>query len=728
MSICSGTCIFEAAEVEGGYGFRIRKDGEEMIFTRRPVVLHICNVVSTLHLCAVSYDTVSEADGIMTLRATVDSGLGSRYQVEDQVSADDKLTGSFLFHRSVTVLDGGEDNGFFTRIPLSSILSSDPQDYNFFGPGQWYLQNQYAPKTFMGADPSYDYHIYAETRFTLPLLAMQHIATGNTFVVAREKADVPALPEDAYPYTNLVPNDIQYVDEHIGRGSLGYSRTDGGMSLTYAYPCSEAGTPELVHNRRPSMFDITFPPTQFACVHHPSRNGFVSRCAIRITLLKEKDYHLMFRTVWRAFSGLYGIRIAVIDNHRLLDVEMNLVDYYTRDWMGGGMGTAYHVNLHTGQVLDPDYWFGFVGQETGFAEMFLRYGKRFDRPDYMEKGRKIIDFWVQRSGSDWGLPRVHYTVDEKSEWLLQHPSYLRNVSDGMENIISAYRYMRDLGEDHRDWLAFCVRIADWLIANAREDGTWCRAYDASDGSVIEDDPYNTTNIVRFLVMTYLVTKNEAYRAAALKAGDWCYENIHKTFKYIGGTPDNPNAMDKEAGIYATFCFQALYDLTGDKKWLDAWCRAADYTETWVYLWSFPLKCMKKPCCFDHCDITGQSNIATGHSANDVYMAACSYQYYRLYLITRDPHYLFMAKVLHANPKQVTDLNGDYGYFMPGLCHEACGFFKQFVGAGMKWVAWVSFVQIEPVMRLLDTFGAYEIDEAEAQDPKELQKKNRIYDF
>ncbi|NLG38236.1 MAG: hypothetical protein GX549_09455 [Clostridiales bacterium] len=394
--------------------------------------------------------------------------------------------------------------------------------------------------------------------------------------------------------------------------------------------------------------------------------------------------------------------------------------------MGGGMGTAYHVNLHTGQVLDPDYWFGFVGQETGFGEMFLRCGKRFNRPDWMDKGRKIIDFWVRESGSDWGLPRVHYIVDEKSEWMLQHPSYLRNVSDGMESIISAYNYLRDLGEEHPDWLAFCQRVADWLVANADEEGTWERGYDAADGSVLEGSKYNTSNIVRFLVMMYLTTKKEAYRKAALKAGDWCYENIHHAYRYVGGTPDNPNVLDKEAGIYATFCFQALYDLTGEQKWLDAWIRAADYTETWMYLWSFPVKCMLPPHCFQKCDITGQSLIATGHSANDIYMAACSYQYYRLYLITKDPHYKFIAKICHANPKQITDPDGSYGYAMPGLSHEATSFIDQFVGAGSKWVAWVSFVQIEPVVRLLDTFGAYEIDEADAKDPAFLQRENDIY--
>lgn len=43
-------------------------------------------------------------------------------------------------------------------------------------------------------------------------------------------------------------------------------------------------------------------------------------------------------------------------------------------------------------------------------------------------------------------------------------------------------------------------------------------------------------------------------AAALKAGDWSFTNAYLNMEYRGGTCDNTDIQDKEAGIYALFGF------------------------------------------------------------------------------------------------------------------------------------------------------------------------------
>ncbi|MGB8452538.1 MAG: hypothetical protein WCD89_09405 [Anaerocolumna sp.] len=74
----------------------------------------------------------------------------------------------------------------------------------------------------------------------------------------------------------------------------------------------------------------------------------------------------------------------------------------------------------------------------------------------------------------------------------------------------------------------------------------------------------------------------------MKAGEWSYVNAYQNLEYRGGTCDNSDIQDKEAGIYALFGFLALYDLTGVPKWLEGAIGAADYTETWIYAWTFPV--------------------------------------------------------------------------------------------------------------------------------------------
>ena len=90
-----------------------------------------------------------------------------------------------------------------------------------------------------------------------------------------------------------------------------------------------------------------------------------------------------------------------------------------------------------------------------------------------------------------------------------------------------------------------------------------------------DSRASTPCAVRFLVQLYLVTKNSAYLQAAVRAGEWAYLHQYRLFEYRGGPCDTSDIMDKESGIYAMFAYIALYDISGDRKWLEAACGAAD---------------------------------------------------------------------------------------------------------------------------------------------------------
>ena len=239
-----------------------------------------------------------------------------------------------------------------------------------------------------------------------------------------------------------------------------------------------------------------------------------------------------------------------------------------------------------------------------------------------------------------------------------------------------------------------------------------------------DSKSNTPSVIRFLVQLYLVTGDEKYKAAAEKAGDWSFDNAY--MEYRGGTCDNTDIQDKEAGIYALFGFLSLYDLTGDKHWLEGAVGAADYTETWTYAWTFPVYTPWPKHPFNQYSISGQSIITIGGGA-DVYMAACSYTYYRLYLLTGDSHYLDFAEFIHKNTRQSNDVDGTSGYAMPGLGHESGNFFSQKLGSQYHWLPWCTFVEAEPCERLYETFGVYEIEDAQRMDKEEREKRNRVYE-
>ena len=88
---------------------------------------------------------------------------------------------------------------------------------------------------------------------------------------------------------------------------------------------------------------------------------------------------------------------------------------------------------------------------------------------------------------------------------------------------------------------------------------------------------------------YELTGKDEYKTAALAAGDYIYNHLYPENKYYGGTCDNPNAVDKEAGVFAMYAYDALYMLTKDEKWIECLKQATAFTMSTVLVISFPIK-------------------------------------------------------------------------------------------------------------------------------------------
>ena len=111
----------------------------------------------------------------------------------------------------------------------------------------------------------------------------------------------------------------------------------------------------------------------------------------------------------------------------------------------------------------------------------------------------------------------------------------------------------------------------------------------------------------------------------------------------------------------------------------------------------------------------------------MYMAACAFLYYRIYVITGDEHYRDYAEFIHNNTRQANDFDGEFGYAVRGLSWEGGGFTDQVLHTLHHWLPWVTYVELDPTSRLMDTFGAYDIAGCEKLSAEEKKARNRIYD-
>ena len=729
MKICLGS--YEVCFADGGV--RVSRDHQALYFNRRPVYVSVKTYGAINEFRDAAYDRVEERDGAVTGECLFVTKNGSEIAVRDTWSADG---GTLKIARVAEVRkSSGDDLGFQTKISFYQAVSDELRDFEYFSPGQWYRDNEYAADFAPGKNMDLQYYWRKETYSGLPMFAMRHRESGETVWLSRWEADatLPSLDRTA-------TENYAYVDPLITVGSFGVSKARpealtytyyghvmatplpdaqcDGVSVDYIYPAVNGQQPYRnwgpVSTRQP-LSNITWV--------HPMREGFVQRYAVAACFDRYDSFGQMLRNTWRQVYPRLKDRLFEVDNAQLYEHMMRFLKTVTRQF-GEAWGTPFAAQLPD---FDPSSFsaeIGFVGQQAGIGYQLLRWGRLRDDAEAVEKGLGILDFWAEHTMTEAGFPRlwVHLSAHRDEP----QPIWIQQIGDGMEAILDAYVFEKKRGAAHESWLDYCVRTADWLSGVQNDDGSFYRSYH-DDGSCCMDSKASTQCVVRFLVQLYLVTKQDRYLGMAVRAGEWSRVHQYEGFEYRGGPCDTSDIMDKESGIYAMFAYVALYDLSGDRKWLEAACGAADYTETFTFVWHFPVYNPYPAHPFNRYHISGQSNVSVGTAGGDIYMAACSYTYYRLYLLTGDRHYCDFAEFLNRNCKQANDPDGSCGYRYPGLVNEGAHFSEQEYRSRYHWLPWCTFVEVDPASRFEDTFGCHEIAEIEKLPMEERTRRNRIYD-
>ena len=715
-------------------GVKIERDGEALYYNRRPMYAFVKTTMAVTEFFDREYEEVTEiGEGKVRACGVLETPNGSRLRFEDVYAADEK---GVNIARTLTVLTkGAEDLGFASKISFVLADAETIRDYLCFAPANWYRDNEYARPYVVGFDPECEYNWRKETALTLPLFAAQSKKSGETIMLSRAKADVTLPGRRMYHFT-------QAIDREYTTASIGLSKPEArtinylyygfpvrkdtgavrdGVTIDYVYPATDGqvGDRQQVYN-----VDYMMKTKTLNRVLHPMEEGFADKYEVRVDLGRFDDFYPMMRWAWRSVYDRLRDKLFDVDQDLQYRNNINAMKLLCRDYGDGAWGVPFSTFLPDMDVDSVSFQFGFVGQQPGIGYQLMDYGLRENDSEALEKGQKIIEFWVRNGACENGAPNGCYSPIIKD--FEPYPIWLRMSADGLENILDAYVLTRKKTEEHPDWLVFCEKAARFFTSLQNEDGSFYRAYNA-DGTMRMDSKANTISIVRFFVQLYLVTGNEEYKSVAVRAGEWSYDNVYKHMEYRGSTCDNTDVMDNESGIYAMFGFLALYDLTGEDKWLEALLGAADYTETWTYSWTFPVYCNVPYSPLGKRSISGQSPVVIGMGGGDMYMAACAYIYYRIYLITGDEHYRDYAEFIHNNTRNANDVYGEFEYAVQGLSWEGGGFADQVLNTLHHWLPWVTYVELDPTSRLFNTFGAYDIAGCEKMSMEERKVRNRIYD-
>lgn len=693
---------------QDGYSLVLKKDGKTLAIGEMPVKLYVVGRVSSMSADETVYQKTYDAlycseKGLPVAVATVKTSEGSELDVVDTFSFSGK---SVDVSRSVRVITAKEkDTGFRSEFVLRSAIQTDGtgdySDCEYFIPSILYKDNQNMVSSAIGASTRAKSILVKETRTGLPMAMLREKQSGATVSIAHRDPKLSSPDERNYSAFT--------VSDEFQCGSIGIVR-DPSPSVVFCYPNHE--TQGYVVNKGVTK--------RFAECKDGNSVAFTMGIYADVT----ENYTDAFVSAYQEQFDNQEKTYADVDLSELYDISISdLKALYSYDAASGAAGVPFATYVESGKNSDISYQIGFIGMQTSLAHQMIRYGLKHTDSTSYENGISIIDYWTEYALTGAGVFRIW---SYSTGGFTSHPCYLRTMTDGAEGILDALRLMKEEGRKDIDlsgWENAVTSYANFLLNAQNEDGSWYRAYgldgkcfsaDNSYGlseetTTLADSKLNTPVAIRYLVRMYEYTGNKAYLEAAKKAGAFTIDQIASQGKYVGGTPDNANTCDREAGIYAMYAFNALYSATKEQTYLYYAEQSAVFTLSWMYTYKFNVANPDDNLAgnvLEDGKNDGLSMIATGHSSVDTFISAAYYELFKLWIWTEKDFYFDAAYFVQTNSRQTFSCVSDLGYVYGSFAVEATDIsnFYFVTAENGVWLPWITNSNVEPIANMLQTFG------------------------
>lgn len=683
------------------WGFEIIGAGLASVRQPQPVQLEFWSAAGALTVTNASYDSFKKAGDSYVGKAVVVGPGDSRFTFEDHWGRAGSV---FRLIRKVKV-QGNAPGGFLSGCALDFAKPLSWSEAEWFVPGMIYGGFANLTETAIGAKAYYQPGNFSvrirEDRLPAPLM-LAHWGDGTSLAVLN-----PAPRGDTTAADSLDTKAVPMTDERFQFGAIGGQELSGKLSVGYWFPGSEGEV---------TYAGDTYPGGQMHTWRrrfHPIKDGLVQRYEMALRFGRDEDFPASYRAAWRwAWKTLKpqvtpqdipAARRYLVDAMSTCVVEreghtgiFNCVDAVTKDF------------AHA----DQKSVMGFTGKSLEAANFFLQEAAIEPGPrseHLLLQGEAIIASFLKLRMSPPQAEGFSFT-DGRPVCAIGDQVFLRSFGDDIKALLKAYQRETKLGRAHPEWLNWCREFADWLLTQQQPAGGFPRTWKSVNGEVVSASPNSSFNAVPLLVLLSQITGQAKYLEAACRAAEFCWSNGQFRGAFVGGTIDNPDVLDKEAATLSLEAYLHLYDATKEVKWLCRARAAADYAETWIYIWNVPM-----PADADNSQLhwkrgvptVGLQLISTGHSLVDDYMAFDTDEYAKLWKYTADAHYREVSCILLHNTKNMLAVPGRlYDLGTPGWQQEHWSLApRRGQGLHRGWLPWVTTSHLNGI------FGLMELDPA-----------------
>jgi len=685
----------------GKWGIEISGGMAPHLSQKKPARVEIFRTGENILELNAGYDTIQKSDSGIDARAEITYGKNVIFRVHDMWS----VSGTVLSVRRKAEVVGNAPGGFNSSV----VFVVDPliswNEVNFIAPGALYGDPTYNSGHSPGGTLNYAAHrfIMREDILPAPMFALS-LSNGTSVTMLDPSPNGESTVEE----TKLT-KDIM-TDARFQFGALGvwqnynypieFGFTFPGTVSMYAFGSNASSKPRWIRR------------------FHPIAQGVAHSYEISFRFGANESFPNVIRKSWRWAWNTLKPAVIPIDIEQMRHI---LTDQLASQAATIDGRTAIPFAVATFDTNRPQWnWtmaaMGFVSKNIECADQLLREGDR----DSTGRGKKmrsiglsIISSMIKAlhsiplEATGYDLATGKPWTGERQEWLAP---WLRNATEGMRVIIRAYKRERTHGHLHPEWFHWVKSYVDWLIQQQRKDGAFPRRWKSGSNQVAE--PTGTTSYcpVPLLVLMTEETGDPKFKQAAIRAADYVWEHWGKRGLFVGGASDNPNITDKEAGMLSLEAYLSLYESTKEEKWLDHAKAAADYTESWIWIWNLPM-----PVDADNTHLDWKKGVPTigvqGITARvaggvDEYLDWSTSSYAKLYLLTKDRHYLDVARLLLHDTKSMVALPGRlYGMKGIGWQQEHWGMgpsrYGRGVGSHRFWLPWVTANHLYSITGLVE---------------------------